>query len=82
MDLESAAAWAARAGGDVDWLRRYLVPANSIGTETARDVDRESVMAYGLPAEVFRSEARADCALEPGPRLSVGDKLAAMEAYP
>ena len=39
-------------------------------------------MAYGLPAEVFRSEARADCALEPGPRLSVGDKLAAMEAYP
>jgi hypothetical protein len=46
------------------------------------DVNPESVMTYVLPAEIFTSNASAECVHNPDEGLSLGDKLAATDAYP
>lgn len=68
--------------GYTEALRRLLLGSPSGVEVRAGRVDPDSVMTYALPPEVFRPGATAYCAHTPGNGLSIGDKLAAFEAYP
>jgi hypothetical protein len=81
VDWDRAAEWARRLGFNVGALQN-LFPTRDAGSVVAGDVDPESVMTYALPSEIFRTGANPDCVHTPGPGLSLGDKLAAFEAYP
>lgn len=81
VDWELARRWAAVRGWNVAVLRSVLAGSPSEEVK-AGDIDPESVMTYVLPAEIFRDDSASDCIHTPGPGLSLGDKLAALEAYP
>jgi len=68
--------------GFTEALRRLLLGSPSGVAVRAGRVDPVSVMTYALPPQVFRAGAAADCAHTPSDGLSIGDKLAAAEAYP
>jgi hypothetical protein len=81
VDWERALRWGVARGLSSE-ATRFLLAAPRPERLAAGDVDPESVMTYVLPAEIFIAGAAADCVHTPGPGLSLGDKLAALEAYP
>jgi hypothetical protein len=83
IDWNRAAVWAERIGFNVEMVRNVMFPERKPETRlVAGDVDPESVMTYALPPEIFARNATAECVHTPGPGLSLGDKLAALDAYP